>query len=148
MSGWSVLRACKEGPGGHRETAGYNTLGAPKGPKYLSAKKGNRLALNFIDPNDPNFVPKEMVLTGIRFIDDRIEHGDKVLVACNRGHSRGPVTALLYLRGIGELPYHFVKSESIFRALYPQYVPGVGMRQFAHTQWSAFENVLRKDQNG
>lgn len=135
--GWSVLRTCKEGPGGHRDTLGYTTPGAPKGPDYLAAPKGKRrLALNFIDPDDPNFIPLAMVKEGIAFVENRIDAGDNVLVACNQGHSRGPTTAMLFLRSRGELSDNFITSERIFRTLCPQYEPGIGVRQFAKQTWS------------
>lgn len=142
--GWSFLRCCKEGLDGHRETLGYTSPAAPKGPDYLSAKKGDRMVLNFIDPDDPNFIPKDMVDKGLEFIDQRIKAGDKVLVACNAGHSRGPTTAMLYMRAIGELPGNFVSAERIFHTLCPEYDPGIGMRQFGRTHWGVFENLLRK----
>lgn len=136
---WSILRCCKEGTGGHRQTLGYVTQAAPKGASYHAVRKDNVTALNFIDPHDPNFIPYEMVLKGVEFIGERLAAGDKVLVACNRGHSRGPSTALLYMRSIGELPGNFVQSERIFRTLYPGYDPGIGMRQFARMHWDKFE---------
>lgn len=142
--GWSFLRCCKYGPGGHQQTLGYTTLGAPKGPNYLTVVKGNRMALNFIDVNDPNLIPKEMVVKGLRYIDARLKAGDKVLVACNMGHSRGPTTTMLYLRAIGELPGNFHAGERIMRTLYPKYSPGQGARQFARTHWDEFDSFLRK----
>lgn len=137
--GWAFLRCCKEGPGGHRETVGYDTLGAPKGSEYLAAASGNRLALNYIDANDPHFIPLEMVRKGLAFVDKQLSEGDKVLIACNMGHSRGPTTAMLYLRSIGELDGNFVSSERIFRTLYYKYAPGLGVRQFARSHWDAFK---------
>jgi protein-tyrosine phosphatase len=142
--GWSCLRCCKEGPGGHRDTLQYTTQAAPKGDDYLAAKKGDRMALNFIDANDPNFVPLKMIESGLRFIDQRIKAGDKILVACNAGHSRGPTVAMLYLRATGELPGNFNSSERIYRTLYREYDPGIGVRQFARSHWHTFENFLRK----
>lgn len=141
---WSVLRCCKEGPGGHRVTLGYTGKAAPDGKHYLFADQVNRRALNFIDAHDPNFVPREMVVKGLEYIDARLKAGDKVLVACNQGGSRGPVTAMLYMRAIGELPYHFAKAEHVFRTLYPNYDPGIGLRTFAQSNWSSFEDLLRK----
>jgi hypothetical protein len=143
-AGWSVLRCCKEGPGGHRETVGYKTPGAPKGPKYLSASAGDRMALNYIDPHDPSFIQREMLQKGLEFIDACLRAGDKVLVACNHGHSRGPTTCLMYLRAVGEMPHNFVASERMFRTLYPDYNPGIGMRQFARMHWDELDDVLRK----
>lgn len=143
IEGWSILRCCKEGPGGHRDTLDYTTQAAPKGAKYLAVDQRNRRALNFIDPKDPNFIPVEMINKGLDFIDRRLQAGDKVLVACNRGHSRGPTTALLYLRSIGELAGNFHHSENIFRVLYPGYDPGIGMRTFASQNWGTFKDSTR-----
>lgn len=140
---WSCLRCCKCGPGGHKETLGYSSNAAPKGTDYLAVTKGRRMALNFIDANDPNFIPLKMVETGIQYIDGRLNAGDKVLVACNAGHSRGPTTAMLYLRAIGELPHNFHSSERIFRTLYPKYDPGLGVRTFARQSWAHFDNFLK-----
>lgn len=143
-SEWSVLRCCKYGAGGHQDTLGYHSLGAPKGKDYLSVDQRGRRALNFIDPHDPNLIPIEMIVKGLEFIDKCLAMGDKVLVACNAGHSRGPTTTLLYLRAIGELTGNFVSSEHVFRTLYPQYEPGEGMRTFAKANWNYFEKYLRK----
>jgi hypothetical protein len=152
--GLSVLRCCKEGPDGHREVLSYTTQGAPKGADYLSAYKRetpgrkvlqtNHLALNFIDPHDPHFIQREMMADGLKFIHERIKAGDRVLVACNAGKSRGPTTAMLYLRSIGELPGNFVASERIFRTLCPSYDPNIGVRQFAKTHWDSFDNTQQE----
>lgn len=143
-SGWSFLRCCKEGPGGHRETLGYSTHAAPKGPNYLAVEKGDRMALNFLDPTDPNLIPEKMVATGLEYVHKRLTAGDKVLVACNMGHSRGPTTAMLYLRSIGDLRGNFHSSERVFRTLYPKYDPGLGVRQFARHHWGGFNDMLEE----
>lgn len=145
---FSILRCCKYGPGGHQETVGYKSRGAPKGPEYLAAKKGNRMALNYIDANDASLIPVEMIEEGLKYVDERLAAGDKVLIACNEGWSRGPTTAMLYLRSIGDLPHNFIVSERIFRTLYPHYNPGTGVRTFAKEHWQLFDNYLRKEKNG
>lgn len=134
-AGWSFLRCCKEGLGGHRQLLGYHTLAAPKGANYLWYRKGNILALNVLDLDDPSFISKDMIDQGIAFVQERLDAGDKVLIACNQGHSRGPTITLLYLRTIGEMPHNFIKAERIFRTLYPKYDPGSGMRGFARSHW-------------
>jgi len=139
-SGWSWLRCAKYGPGGHQQTLGYHTLAAPKGPNYLVVRKKNLMALNLIDQDDPNYIPEECILKGLDFIKERLDAGDKVLVACNSGQSRGPTTALMFLRSIGEMPHNFVTSERIYRTLYPKYSPGQGMRQRARQMWDQLEN--------
>jgi hypothetical protein len=141
--GWRTLRCCKYGPGGHQQSLGYTTPGAPKGPDYLSVVKKNRIALNFIDVADPHLIPVEMVMTGIKYVDSQLRSGHKVLIACNEGHSRGPTTGLLYLRATGELPGNFVHSERIYRTLYPEYSPGIGARQFAKQNWDTFKDALK-----
>ena len=61
-----ALRCCKDGPGGHKETLGYSTRSAPKGPDYLAVVSGRRMALNYIDNDDPNYIPEEMIKKVLR----------------------------------------------------------------------------------
>jgi hypothetical protein len=86
-----------------------------------------------------------MIVKGLEFIDKRLAAGDNVLVACNAGHSRGPTTAMLYLRAIGELTGNFHQSERLFRTLYHKYSPGIGTRTFASNNWDYFKDYLRKN---
>jgi predicted protein tyrosine phosphatase len=133
---WAFLRCAKDGPGGHRHTLGYTSQGAPKDKHYLFVRRPKRLALNIIDAPDPNLFPRELIDKAIDFIGEQLGSGKKVLVACNHGHSRGPTIALLYLRSIGEYPYSFIRSEMIFKTLYPKYSPNAGIRQVARSLWS------------
>jgi hypothetical protein len=143
--GWSYLRCCKEGPGGHRQSCGYTGLGAPKDRNYLVKRKGeNLMALNLIDADDPNFISPQMIRAGLDFIVERLAAGDKVLVACNHGHSRGPSVALMYLRSIGEMPHAFALSERIYHTIYPHYEPRAGIRQFARSHWSKLNDIERE----
>jgi hypothetical protein len=140
--GWSALRVAKYGPGGHKDLLGYTTPGAPKGPNYLWATKGeNLMALNILDLDDPNMIPFEAIQHGLDFVKKRLAAGDKVLIACNAGHSRGPTTGLMFLRSIGELPYHFVKAEHIYKTLDPMFDPGMGMRQVAKSHWTDLDKL-------
>ena len=135
-AGWSWLRCCKYGPGGHQQTLGYTSLRAPRGKDYLDVRRGNLLALNLLDLDDPNYIPDAAVNKGLKFVSERLDAGDKVLVACNEGHSRGPTMAMMYLRSIGELPYPFLISERLYKALYSHYDPAQGMRQYARANWA------------
>lgn len=142
---WSALRCCKFGPGGHKDVLKYTTNAAPAGKNYLWVYKGNNhLALNLLDLDDPNMIPFNAIEEGLKFVKKRLDIGDKVLIACNSGHSRGPTTGLMFLRAIGDLPYHFIKSEHIYKTLYPQYSPGMGIRQVARSHWTELENLLEK----
>jgi hypothetical protein len=143
--GWSCLRCCKFGPGGHKDILKYTTNAAPKGPNYLWATQGdNHMALNLLDLDDPNMIPFDAIKHGLDFVKKRLEAGDKVLIACNSGHSRGPTTGLMFLRAIGDLPYHFVKAEHIYKTLYPEYSPGMGMRQTARSHWTDLDRLELK----
>lgn len=146
--GWSWLRCCKYGPGGHKDMLGYTTMAAPKGKDYLFARRGNHMALNLIDSDDPNYIQPDLVNEGLEFIKERMDAGDKVLVACNHGSSRSPTTALMYLRTVGEMPHNFVQSEKVFRTLYPNYDPGQGMRQYARAHWSELNGIQRTSESG
>jgi hypothetical protein len=134
--GWSCLRCCKDGPGGHKELLGYHTLGAPKGPDYLWYRKNKHLmALNIIDLEDPSFVPVPAIEEGIAFVTERMNAGDKVLVACNSGHSRSPSITMLYMRSVGELPQPINRAKKIFKTLYPPYDPAHGIDFRVHELW-------------
>jgi len=135
--GWSWLRVCKEGGAGcHRELLGYHTLGAPKGPNYLWARRGNLMALNILDIDEADLkVPDEAIDKGLAFANERYRAGDKLLFACNAGHTRGPLMCMAFLRTIGELPQSFHQAEKIFKTLYPKYDPGQGVRSAIRKRW-------------
>ena len=135
--GYARLTAAKDGPDGHREILGYHTMGAPKGKDYLFAtdEGGNHAAMNLIDVDDPEFIPEEMLLKGIAFAQEKWAEGKKILIHCNSGHSRGPTTAMMFMRSIGELPQPFNRARKIFKTLYPPYDPGHGMEYMARKMW-------------
>lgn len=134
--GYARLSATKDGPDGHRAMLGYETLGAPKGKDYLFARKGDWMALNLIDVENPEWIPEKVLLVGIEFIREMISAGKKVLVHCNAGHSRGPTTALMYMRSVGEMPQPFNRAQKIFKTLYPPFSPGHGMQFHARNLWN------------
>jgi len=133
--GYVIVSACKDGPWGHRAALRYTTMGAPKNENYYHAARGNRMVLNLLDIDDPKFIPEEVIFPALSFINKHLKAGDKVLVHCNAGHSRSPSICLAYLRTIGEMPYSFRTAEKVFKALYPRYDPGKGMRTFVRTHW-------------
>ncbi len=129
--GWYVVHACKEPY--HRRALGYTSRGAPKNhPEYLMARRGHRLILNLVDAPDPAYIPLEIIVAAIEFIDEGLRLGQRVLVHCNLGESRGPGIALLYLRARADRfrTSTLSEAESAFRQVYPFYNPGSGMRGF------------------
>lgn len=133
--GFAVASMCKECPDGHRATLGYKTAGAPKGPDYYFVEQGKHFAANLIDADDPAFIPSEVINPALKFIREQYFKGEKVLIHCERGHSRGPTTCLMFLRTIGEMPYPFPIAEKIFKTLYRAYSPSNGIQTYARQHW-------------
>lgn len=138
--GYSRLACAKDGPDGHRAMLGYTTMGAPKGPEYLFAERGHWAAMNIIDVDDPSMIPDKMIDAGLKFIHEQMSAGRKILVHCNAGHSRGPSTAMLYLRTIGELPQGFKQAKHVFKTLYRRYDPGHGMEAKSRSRWQELKD--------
>lgn len=145
--GYARLTCAKDGPDGHREMLGYTTLGAPKDKNYLFIRKGEHAAMNIIDVDDPEFISEKMLLQGIEFAQEMLAAGKKILIHCNAGMSRGPTTALLVMRSIGEAPQPFNRAKKIFTTLYPKYSPGHGMECVARNMWDSLEGKYAKQQN-
>jgi hypothetical protein len=142
--GFSRLTCAKDGPDGHRAMLKYTTMGAPKGPEYLFAQRGHWAAMNCLDIDDPLMIPDEMILDGLRFIHQQRTQNHEVLVHCNAGHSRGPSTALLYLRSIGEMPGGAGASMRKYKTLYPPFDPGVGMKAKIRELWDVVPTLFKE----
>lgn len=142
--GYARLCCCKDGPDSHRSMLGYETLGAPKDKNYLSARRDNVMALNIIDVPDPDLIPDEVIDIGLKFIHEMMSKGETVFVHCNAGHSRSPSIVLMYLRTIGEMPDSFLRAETIFRKIYDDYDPGVGMRAHSRARWRSLKDFNAK----
>lgn len=141
--GYSRLTCAKDGPDGHRALLGYDTMGAPKGENYLFASKGHWGAMNCIDVDDVDMLPTKMFIEGLTWAKKEYDAGRTILFHCNAGHSRGPTTALMFLRAIGEMPHGFTQSLKIYRKLYPPYDPGVGMKDKAHMLWDDLTTLFK-----
>lgn len=126
--GWSCCVAAKEPY--HRRELGYETRGAnPSDPEYLWARRKDNLFMNLIDADDPNFIPVRLVREALDFITERLDAGDKVLVACNHGHSRSPSLILMWMQKYEMLPRNAESAIRKFRKnYYPEYQPKAGMR--------------------
>jgi hypothetical protein len=139
--GWAVVHACKDPY--HRKLLGYTTPGAPKGPEYLAAVRGDRLYLNLVDVPDPSYIHEELVETALAFIYEKLSGGKKVLVHCNQGESRGPGIALLYLlRHTNALPKTSLDAVlASFRQIYPAFSPSRGISGFIAAHWEEYATM-------
>lgn len=139
---YSLLGACKEPL--HRRYAkiqgaaqeGYTGRSMPKDePEYLYAERSHALYLNLIDARTKDFISDIVIYRAIGFIRQEMDDGRKVLIVCNKGESRSPAIAFMYLiyRGVIHTKDFdsFKEAEDYFRAkYYPEYNPGNGIREF------------------
>lgn len=94
--GWAVVQACKEPY--HREAIGYSGRSvSPEHEEYLVARRGDRLILNMVDVENPNFFDEGMIEEALDFVGQQLDKGNKVLIHCNQGKSRSPSLGLLFL---------------------------------------------------
>lgn len=142
---WAVVQACKEPY--HRKALGYTGRGAPKShPEYLIAKRDNRLILNLVDVDNPNWISPDIIDNALVFIKENLIEGKKVLVHCNQGMSRSAGIGLLYLVSSGQLKSsNFEEAETAFRKVYKPYNPANGMREFMRKKWSKYSSCPIKD---
>ena len=138
--GYARLSATKDGIDSHRSMLGYTGRSAPAGPEYLFARRGDVMALNLIDVDDPEFISSDMLDEGVKFIAEMLHAGKKILVHCNAGHSRGPTMAMLAMRAVGELPQPFNRAKHIFKTLYEPFDEGHGMETKARELWNELKD--------
>lgn len=144
----AVIHAAKEPH--HRQALGYTTKAAPEGDKeYYVAYRGHELMLNLIDSPDPKYIPPTVIDAALAFIGGNIHRRD-VLVHCNRGESRAPSIALLWMAAnttdlSGQT---LADAEGDFILRYPNYSPGSGIRGFLYQNWKRYvmPNYLRSNQ--
>jgi len=114
-----IIHACKEPF--HRKLLGYATSAAPKDhPEYLIAYRDKEVFMNLVDAKSPRYIPTQLIEEIIQYIKDNIEE-NKILIHCNKGESRSPSIAFLYLNKYKNI------SLSSFREMYPPFNPGNGM---------------------
>ena len=137
---WSFCLAAKEP--WHRSELLYTGRAAPKDhPEYLMARRDNKLILNLVDAPKAEFFDKHIIDAALDFIDEQLKLGKKVLTACNKGKSRSPSIALLYLIKHGIIKGDTLEDcEAEFMKVYPEYMPGTGMRGFVKQNWREYVN--------
>lgn len=140
QSGWAVVHACKEPY--HRQAVGYSGRACAKNhPEYLLAHRGNRLMLNLVDVDNPDWIHPHIVDTAMQFIDEKLQDGLNVLVHCNQGCSRSAGMGMLYLARVGKFSgMDFSSAEKKYRGIYTPYAPAGGMRGYMMRNWPKYCN--------
>ena len=133
--GFAIVSACKDGQTSHRGLLGYTTMGAPKGPEYLSAHRPNHLYLNLIDGDVPSYVPDKLIDAALSFITEHLDKNKPVFVHCVEGKSRGPSIALLWMVLNGKLPLDGAFRR--FKQVYPDYDPAPGIKIYTKQRIAA-----------
>lgn len=122
---------------------GYEGKAMPKDQKeYLYAEREHALYCNLIDAKDPAYIPDEIILKCLDFIQKEMQNDRKVLICCNQGESRSPSIAMMYMIEDG----FFDDCRSVynvldrFGALYPIYNPANGMEQKVIEFWRKYKD--------
>lgn len=139
-----IIQAAKEP--WHRQALGYKTPGAPKNSsEYLIAYRDNRIILNLVDSPNPSYISEGILETAPEIIAARLNlasiKDEKVLIQCNKGESRAPSLALLFLiRKTGWAAQFKVKQEALvaFKELYPPFNPAAGIKYWLDKELASY----------
>ena len=140
QDGWFVIHACKEPH--HRRALGYTGRAASKDhPEYLIARRDGRLILNLVDVDDVNFISPIIVDAALGDIHQNIM-SRRVLVHCNRGQSRSPSIAFLYLAKFSDMfgQRDIESALRHFQELYPSFAPAKGMADYVRLNWLKYSS--------
>jgi hypothetical protein len=131
---WVVVHACKYPC--HQKAVGYHGNLSHTHPNYLVLERGSHLFLNMIDPDTPLFKPA-LFDSALSFID-RYLPTRKVLIHCNKGNSRAPSLALLYLTKRARVinSENYATAAKVFRTKFPSYQPGRGIQIYLTEHWT------------
>lgn len=129
-----MVHACKTCHARHLQYTGS----LPKDHKnYLYADPGpSDLFLNLIDPPVPLF-QFESFKKFLHFAYDRTKNDDNtLLIHCNKGESRAPSLAMLFLAHCGEIDHDsFDTARKEFEERYSAYNPGKGIETYLREHW-------------
>lgn len=130
----AVVHACKSPC--HQHAVGYKGNLPPRHPNYLVLRQSYDIYLNIIDPPVPLF-KLDTFLQFLLFAGEHYDRGASLLIHCNKGESRAPTLALLFLAKHLHVISDdgFSSAQAAFASLYPGYRPGFGIQQFLGTNW-------------
>lgn len=139
-SGMAVVHACKHPC--HQNEVGYTGSLPQDHPEYLVAARDSDLYLNIVDMDRKlsHEYTEPIVSAALDFMD---EHGAdrEVLVHCNKGQSRSPALAMLFLakrrNAIPDASYSEAKQD--FSERYPGFRPGRGVDAYLREYWQQLD---------
>lgn len=136
--GVSVVHACKSPC--HQHAVGYRGNLSSSHPNYLYLRRDSDLYLNIIDPPIPLF-PDTLFSVFMSFARENWDCGETVLIHCNKGESRAPSLALIFLaKGLGAISNDgYANARADFVKLYPTYMPGKGIEKYLTDSWTKLD---------
>jgi predicted protein tyrosine phosphatase len=133
----AVVHACKHPC--HVQAVGYTGSLPSNHPNYLVLEEEFDLYLNMIDPDKPLFM-SPLFTRFLSFTKKHWEYKRPVLIHCNKGESRSPTLAMMFLAKIlGIIPDNsYQEASTEFTRLYPAYQPGLGIQIYLSRNWEKF----------
>jgi hypothetical protein len=135
--GWVIIHACKHPC--HQKAMGYRGNLKKTHPNYLIFQRKSHLFLNMVDMNRTlsHVFTEPIISKTLAFIENNIMDNN-VLIHCNRGYSRSPALALLFLAKkknvLSNASYEKAKSE--FIDIFSEYIPGRGIDSYLNLYWN------------
>jgi len=109
----------------------------------LKDRKG--VAVNLVDAEDSRYFNVKIFKYLVRLTHEQIKKGNNVTIVCNKGQSRSPSIAMLYMCATGEITNEsYKKAKAEFIAYYPEYSPGRGISNFLENTWNFYFNHKKK----
>lgn len=134
-----IVHACKTC---HREGVGYEVNLKSDHPNYLIKEQEFDLYLNMVDMERELMAKftNPIMKAAFIFIDKHLKADRKVLVHCDKGGSRGPSVAMLYLACRNKQTSYLTTVE-YFKELYPEYNPGTGIELYMKKNFTDIMNL-------
>lgn len=138
---WAVVHACKNPC--HADRCGQAP--DPESADYLARQEGAHLYLNMIDPPAPLFRRATFDIF-IRFAREQWQAGRPLLIHCNRGESRAPSLAIVFLAKvlyrIGDTSFDDAWDE-FEQLIGEKFQPGAGIEQWLREHWRELDGGPR-----
>ncbi len=124
----------------HRAMLGYTGRSAPiDSPDYLYVEREHLLVLNLVDADSITYIDERVIEKAMAFMSAEFGQFRQLACFCNKGESRSPTIALLWLHRTG----WFADGESYDDAarwlnarMSGTYKPNGGMKAFAVEHWT------------
>ncbi len=131
----STIHACKTC---HSKALNYKGNLDSNSDFYLVYEKLDNLFLNIVDMERPllHRYMDEITKATLDFIERKIKLGP-VIIHCNKGESRAPSLALLYLAKRSNIISNesFYAARQDFLKLFPEYNPSNGIATYLENHW-------------